>query len=167
MISNEFNAGIEELRDIFPRFKLSAEGEKGWFLKLRHHSREAMAEAVKWLTDREETPSFFRLKHALSIHRTKGGERTEIQALAPKGDEFNDFVGSHMAGLRLMMAEKNKAKRDRLAAELKKTWAEGYKHLPGYKSEAEIRRLIRGKKITRLRIKTNSKGQIWAKRIQP
>ena len=91
MNEETFAAGMEELKDIFPRFKLSARQQATWFRLLRHYDDTSMRAATSWLCEREEQPSFYRLKFALS--RVQVNDKGSPDVIYTRDDIFYDSRG--------------------------------------------------------------------------
>lgn len=145
MNASTFNTGLEELKDIFPRFKLSAAQQATWFRRLEKYSDDAMKHAVKWMCDREEQPSYYRLKHALTLYKGKAEvnwDKIETQGLAPFNEEFRKLGGACSKRLWKALGEKNRETRGKILEETKVLWQTHFRRITGYVQPNEVQRLV-------------------------
>lgn len=148
-----FDRGINKLSLFFSSFKPSSELRQAWFDKLRHFHDEAFTEAVEEIIyTLSKAPSFPEILAKVRYRERRfaiGDFWVSLSGGAPLTDEKRLLAKESMQQLNkalAMAAEQNNGKGKSLSedvkAQLKEDWGNCYRQLPGYKSEAEVVRMV-------------------------
>lgn len=138
-----FEAGIGELELFFKGFKPNVDQLAAWFKRVKHFTEDEFRLAIYRITEDSKLPSYEVIKtQCFEARKTLSPKQSKVprpQGFAPESHEQKLFTQSCMK--LLLIALEQKASKTAFA-ELFTIWNDGYKRLPDYKSEAEVKRLI-------------------------
>lgn len=155
MDKHVFNAGLEELRLFFPRFKPTSDQRAVWYERLERFDEEIFRLAIFRITETVGTsPSYTKIKEFMFMAKRElgigFGEEIKIQGgYAPRSDEKWAFQKDGMTNLLAAMEmQDGEARQDRMNM-INRAWIEGYKRLPGYINEEAARRVAGSEDLLR------------------
>jgi hypothetical protein len=145
-----FKKGIAELNLFFPTFKPNTAQIRAWYHRLKPLEEEQLRLTIYTITESQaKTPTFYALKwhlfEAKNILKKIKAKTIIIEGgYAPMSNEKHALVKECIRGNWQMFAL-SKPERAEQARFLKEVWRKNYPKLPGYKTEAQCKELLRQK----------------------